>query len=314
MSLLTLASVALARDLVPLGQALPKNATMSGVGDLASGLGQGRPPSGGQAAANPAEQTAGQSVFEREAQGGSIASFMQLLVAQIPSEALLAYTTLLALLSVGGASYNTWRWGLYGAALVVCAVAVLASYLAQRNYGFEDTEPLPESGVGLTLPGANASDSAQTSAPAKLHLPYLPVLTAVLSMAVYGLTVPGSPLQFEVSRTAFPICSGCLAVGGGVMMSIFAPFLGKGNGAKAVAKRPRNVSLLASSAEGETVATDTPATRAPAQAVVPITPTRDTQEGGLLGPVSMKQSGGQTPSFQRPPPGVHMPPGIHIRV
>ena len=108
-------------------------------------------------------------------------------------------------------------------------MAVLASYLAQRNYGFEDTQPVPE-------PGADASAPAQTSVLVKLHLPYMPVVAAVLSMAVYGLTVPGSPLQFEVSGSAFAICSGCLAVGGGVMMSIFAPFLGKGNAAKAVAK------------------------------------------------------------------------------
>jgi hypothetical protein len=197
---------------------------------------------------------------------------------------------------------------------VVCAVAVLTSYLAQRNYGFDDTQPLPGPGVGLTVPGANASDPAQTTARAKLHLPYLPVLAAVLAMAVYGLTVPGSPLQFELSGSAFPICSGCLAVGGGVMMSIFAPFLGKGNGAKALANQPRDISLLASSAEGETVATGTPATPAPAGAVVTVTPRPDTQDGGLYGPVSVNQSGGQTPSFQRPPPGVHMPPGIHIRV
>jgi hypothetical protein len=314
MSLLTLASVAVARDLVPVGQALSKNTTMSQLGNLALGVRQSQPPSGGQATANPAEQTLGQLVFEREAQGGSIASFMQLLVAQIPSEALLAYTTLLALLSVGGASYNTWRWGLYAAAIVTCAVAVLASYLAQRNYGFDDAQPLLEPGVELTVPGANASDPAQNTARAKLHLPYLPVLAAVLAMAVYGLTVPGSPLQFDVSGSAFAICSGCLAVGGGVMMSIFAPFLGKGNGAKAVAKQPRNVSLLASSAAGETVASDTAATPALVRAVVPVTPGSDTQDGGLLGPITLNQSGRQTPSFQRPPPGVHMPPGIHIRV
>ena len=227
MSLLTLASVAVARDLVPVGQALPKNATMSKVGDLALGLGQSQPTSSGEAAAHPAEQIAGQSVSEGKAQGGSIAGFAQLLVAQIPSEALLAYTTLLALFSVGGASYNTGRWGLYAAALVVCAVAVLASYLAQRNYGFEDTQPVPE-------PGADASAPAQTSGLVKLHLPYLPVLAAVLSMAVYGLTVPGSPLQFEISGTAFGIWSGSLAVAGGVLMMILAPFLGKGNGAVTV--------------------------------------------------------------------------------
>jgi hypothetical protein len=38
--------------------------------------------------------------------------------------------------------------------------------------------------------------------------------------------------------TTFAIVAGCLAVGGGVMMSIFAPFLGKGNEAKVAAKQP----------------------------------------------------------------------------
>jgi hypothetical protein len=79
----------------------------------------------------------------------------------------------------------------------------------------------------LTPPAADGPAPAQITAVGKLHLPYLPVLAAVLSMAVYGLTVPGSPLQFEVSGAGFAILSGCLAVGGGVMMSIFAPFLGK---------------------------------------------------------------------------------------
>jgi hypothetical protein len=252
MSLSTLALVAVARDLARAGEPLAKAATVSKTGVLALGAEAAQPVSG-QAAAHPAEQVAaGQPLEVGEAQAGSVASFTQLLVAQIPSEALLAYTTLLALFPVAGVSYNTGRWGLYAAALVVCAVAVLASYLTQRDYGFDDTQPTPAPGIGLAPSGADAPAPAQTTALAKLHLPYLPILTAVLSMAVYGLTVPGSPLQFEVSRSAFPICSGCLAVGGGVMMSIFAPFLGKGNAAKPVAKQLRNVSLPQSSAEGET--------------------------------------------------------------
>ena len=52
-------------------------------------------------------------------------------------------------------------------------------------------------------------------------------------MAVYGLAVPGSPLAFAMSPPAFAIASGCLAVGGGVMMSVFAPFLGRGNSVNA---------------------------------------------------------------------------------
>lgn len=85
---------------------------------------------------------------------------------------------------------------------------------------------------------ADASGEAQTAGVGKLHLPYLPILAAVVAMAVYGLTVPGSPLQFVVSPTAFVITSGCLAVFGGRMMSIFAPFLGKGNAAVVVPKSP----------------------------------------------------------------------------
>ena len=104
---------------------------------------------------------------------------------------------------------------------------MIGSYLGQRDYGFDDTQTVPAPGAGLTPPAADGPASAQITAVGKLHLPYLPVPAAVLSMAVYGLTVPGSPLQFEVSGTGFAILSGCLAVGGGVMMSIFAPFLGK---------------------------------------------------------------------------------------
>jgi hypothetical protein len=145
----------------------------------------------------------------------SVASFGQLLVAQIPSEALLAYTTLLAIFSAGGGSYKVGRWILYGISLVVCAAVVLSSYLAKRDYGFRDDNPAGPKLTAVTR-----------------HLPLFPATTAVLSMAVYGLTVPGSALQLSMSATGFAITSGCLAVGGGVMMSIFAPLLGKGNNAQ----------------------------------------------------------------------------------
>jgi hypothetical protein len=219
MSLLTLASVAAARDWAGAGQrvakdpTVPKMRAIAGAEDSATQPAAGQPDGGGEAPA------------------GRVASFGELLVAQIPSEPLLAYTTLLALFTASGVSYNAGRWGLYSAAIVVCAAAVLGNYFAQRDYGFADTATAP-------TPTA-ASARTQVAALGKLHLPYLPVLTAVLSMAVYGLTVPGSPLQYEVSGTAFAIYSGCLAVGGGVMMSIFAPFLGKGNGAEA---RPKQAS------------------------------------------------------------------------
>ncbi len=188
---------------------------------------------------------------------GSAASFGQLLVAQIPSEALVGYTTLLALLAAGGSAYRTGRWILYVVAIVVCAAAVLGSYFAQRNYDLEDPHDAPApvlsvaggAPTGSTYAGGStavltlsaAPDTAPTieATPVQAsttlhHPPILPVMTAMLSMAVYGLTVPGSPLQYEVSGTAFGIWSACLAVGGGVMMSLFVPFLGKGNAARPV--------------------------------------------------------------------------------
>lgn len=70
------------------------------------------------------------------------------------------------------------------------------------------------------------------------HLPYFPALSAMLAMAVSGLTVPGSPLQVSMSGSGFAITSGCLAVAGGIMMSIAIPFLGKGNATAVPAKTP----------------------------------------------------------------------------
>jgi hypothetical protein len=254
MSLLSLASVAVARDVTASGQPLPKDATLSNIA-VAALRATGQPAPGGHAAVLPAAQAAGQPDGAPAATAGTAASFAQMLVAQIPSEALLAYTTLLALFSIGGGSYNPGRWGLYAAAIITCAAAVLGSYLGQRNYGFDDTRTVPAPRTGLTPPAADGPAPAHIAAHRKLHLPYLPVLAAVLSMAVYGLTVPGSPLQFEVSGTAFAIYSGCLAVGGGVMMSIFAPFLGKGNAAKAVPKQPGSPPLPP---DGKAAAPDSP--------------------------------------------------------
>jgi hypothetical protein len=143
-----------------------------------------------------------------------LATFGQLLVAQIPSEALVAYTTLLAIFSSTGGGYKTGRWILYGISLPICALAVIGAYWAKR-----------ESGPGQRT-DQSFTDRAQAVA---AHLPWFPALTSVLAMAVYGLTVPGSALQQSMSNAGFAIISACLAVGGGLMMSLLAPFLGKGN-------------------------------------------------------------------------------------
>jgi hypothetical protein len=136
------------------------------------------------------------------------ATFGQLVVAQIPAEALLAYTSLLALFSASTDGYRTGRWILYIVSLPICAAVVLSSYVARRNAVF----------------GADARTGSL-----RRHLPWLPMTTAVIAMGIYGLTVPGSALQQSMSATGFAITSGCLSVGGGIVMSTFAPFLGRGN-------------------------------------------------------------------------------------
>jgi hypothetical protein len=115
----------------------------------------------------------------------------------------------------------------YAGAILVSAAGVLASYTSQRHYGFADKHP-----------HAGGQAARKESSLARLHLPFLPMFSAVVSMAIYGLSVPGSPLQFAVSGTAFTIWAGSLAVSGGVVMSILATVLGKGNGATTVPANP----------------------------------------------------------------------------
>lgn len=147
---------------------------------------------------------------------GGAAMFGQLVAAQIPSEALLAYMSLLALFSAADDGYRAGRWVLYALSLPVCAAVVATSYLAHR----------PAAAVSAT-PGASLR-----------RLPWLPMCTSVCAMAVYGLSVPGSALQASMSGTGFAITAGCLSVGGGLLMSLFAPLLGRGNAVPPVSTAP----------------------------------------------------------------------------
>jgi len=243
MSLFSLTSLAIARDIAGPGEPVPsgrpgRQAVAQAVSEAAARR--------GAAAAGPGQPTPIHADPSGSTTAGSVAGFAELLVAQIPSEALLAYTTLLALFSVGGSSYNTGRWILYGAAIFACAATVMTSYLAQRNYGFDDTAR--DAGTPATSPGRHSR---------RTHLPYLPTFTAVMSMAVYGLTVPGSPLQYDLSGPGFGILSGCLAVAGGVMMAAIAPFLGKGNGGLVTPGASRPVTDRSSDHSSPSVLTST---------------------------------------------------------
>ncbi|SEA59564.1 MULTISPECIES: hypothetical protein [unclassified Mycobacterium] len=221
MSLVAMASVAVARDLAPVGQ--PLNSVTIGAGQ---GVSPSPAPSGGVPDAQPEMPAPGPTATLRRPTDiaqvtppapliDTAAGFAQLLAAQIPAEALVAYTTLLALFVDSGPTYNTGRWVLYGFSVIACGAIILATYCAKRNYTLQH-------GDGV-------------SALCVMRPPYLPIAAAMLSMAVYGLTVPGSPLQYSVPDGAFTMLSGTLAVGGALMMTILTPFLGTGNAAVPVA-------------------------------------------------------------------------------
>jgi hypothetical protein len=178
------------------------------------------------------------------ARAGSIAdaNFGRLLVAQIPSEALVAYAALLAVFGVAGSSYVVGRWILYGAMVAVCPIVVTTGYLAKRTYGFRD--PIPATAqptvVANPLDVVNPAGDAEVGAVpdpkvrTRLHLPILPAAAATGAMAIFGLTIPGSALQYATSNVAFGIIAGCLAVAGALKLAIVAPLLGRANRAEVV--------------------------------------------------------------------------------
>jgi hypothetical protein len=181
--------------------------------------------------------------LERDrASAGSIAdaNFGRLLVAQIPSEALVAYAALLAVFGVAGSSYVVGRWILYGAMVAICPFVVITSYLAKRTYGFNDPTPAapPPTVVANPLDVVSPAGDAEVGAVpdpknrTPLHLPILPAAAAMGAMAIFGLTIPGSALQYATSNVAFGIIAGCLAVAGALKLAIVAPFLGRANRAE----------------------------------------------------------------------------------
>ena len=214
MSLWSMGMIAVGRDLTRPGERLRKDPTATAGSGVAhepsrSAAAVARPAPVGPGAVAPALDAT--DAAAGGATGSSdLASFAQFLIAQIPSEALIAYTTALAVFTSTSHGFTVGRWFVYGGAIVVCGAIVLSAYLAHRDYQLAPTT----NGVI-----------------AKRHLPLLPMASAMLAMAVYGLTVPGSPLQAVVSTAAFAVWSVCLAVFGGVLMMIISPFLSRGNSA-----------------------------------------------------------------------------------
>jgi hypothetical protein len=153
-----------------------------------------------------------------------LARFSHIVAAQIPSEALIAYTTLMALLTVSKDGYHEARWAIYAASVPACGLIVLAAYVQQRGH----------------VPQRRRRPRRLTWLPRTRHpLPWLSIVTPALAMGVYGLTVPGSPLQYAMSGTGFAVTSGSVSVAGGLALTVVAPFLAQGNAASVRTPRAR---------------------------------------------------------------------------
>lgn len=160
---------------------------------------------------------------DADASTTGVARFSHIVAAQIPSEALIAYTTLLALLSVSKDGYHEARWAIYAASIPACAGIILAAYVQQREHRPRRRRPRHHRWFPRT----------------RYPLPWLSIMTPAAAMGVYGLSVPGSPLQYAMSGTGFAVTSGCISVAGGLALTVIAPFLGQGNAATVRTSRAR---------------------------------------------------------------------------
>ena len=158
MSLLTMGTIAVGRDLADQGQPLADSAAVAR--ELTKPSDDG---SAGVPLASPA-------------------SFGKLLVAQIPTEALIGYTTLLALFTAGGkGEYTIGRWALYGVTILVCALTVFVSYFAQKRYEPAPPKPAPEATNGSGPQGAGAHTVDRPGLP-----PTSTVATGANGLPVHG--------------------------------------------------------------------------------------------------------------------------------
>ncbi|WP_046778071.1 hypothetical protein [Streptomyces yangpuensis] len=182
---------------------------------------------------------------ETEAAAGQLTS--DALVAALPTEVIVLYTSVLGVLSGvleddDAASYVPLRWGLYCGCILATALALNVTYV------FTGVQRKEEVGSrGGPLP-PNRSDDAATSPHAKPDndndagkegMPVAETLMACVSFAVWGLVVPGSPLYVILLPPTLPVVVAVLSAAGTFFAAVvFAPWLNRKAGRAADAKRP----------------------------------------------------------------------------
>jgi hypothetical protein len=183
MSIRSLAAVAVARDNAPAGQPAGGGAgepAITGADGMAAGRVAGTPP----------------------AAGGVPQQFVDVIVHVIPTESLSAYTALLgvasgAITATAQRAYLPFRWWAFGGFLVV---TVAATWIAYRR---------------AARGPAGVSDPKRQRA-----FPWAEGLAALIAAAAWGLAMPGSPLDAEISGTARTLATASIIISAASVLSL----------------------------------------------------------------------------------------------
>jgi hypothetical protein len=166
---------------------------------------------GGTAAVTPAggQQVAAASEVPQ--------SFTDVLVSAIPTEPLTAYTALVGI-TVGAVdqskpqSYLAFRWWAYAVFLVVVLVAVWVAY--RRKSKEATTDP-------------------KAANPRPLSFPWAEACAALLAAGGWGLAMPGSPLNAQLTGTPRTLAIATVVIGVAALLTLaFAPQLKVGTSTK----------------------------------------------------------------------------------
>lgn len=193
MSIRSLAALAVARDKASPGK-------VAGGGAAEAALTQPDGVARGQRAGAPPEQ------------GGVPQQFIDVLISAIPTEPLAAYTALVGV-TVGtlngpdARAYLPFRWGAYGAFLIVILGAVWLSYYR-----------VSRGPVGVTF-AAN-----------RREFPIAEALAALVAGAAWGLAMPGSPLNAQLTGTVRTFATAAIIIGAAAVLTLLqAPQLKTGS-------------------------------------------------------------------------------------
>jgi hypothetical protein len=136
--------------------------------------------------------------------GDEVRSASETLVAIIPTEVLVPYTTMvsIAMSIVSSGQYAPFRWGAYAAFVLLAAIAPIASFRSQvRDKRLADSRKIP----------------------------FPECACAAFAAAGWGLVMPGSPLSLVLRGDSMTLASGAIVLGTGTLLAFISTFLKRAN-------------------------------------------------------------------------------------